>query len=173
MPEKAYQQQMFDMAPNEKDVVYTPGWLAKELIDYFKPSGSILEPCAGDNAFLKYLPTAAWCEITKGKDFFLCHDKFDWVFGNPPYKIFGDWLRHSFEIAENIMYLIPINKIYNSYGTMKEIKKYGGVSKIYVIGRGELANFTMGYPVGGVHFKKNYKGGTYHVFREDIIKNSH
>lgn len=170
MSDEVYQPQLFNIALDKKDVVYTPEWLAKELVDFFRPSGKILEPCAGDGAFLKYLPAAAWCEIEQGKDFFLCKEKFDWIFGNPPYKVFNNWLRHSFTLAPNIVYLIPINKIYNDYGMMKDIKRYGGVPKIYVVGRGELANFPMGYPVGGVYFKQNYKGGTHEFFRERIAK---
>ena len=38
------------------------------MVEFFKPSGRILEPCKGDGVFLKYLPSAEWCEIQEGRD---------------------------------------------------------------------------------------------------------
>ena len=29
------------------DVVFTPDWVAKDIVDYFKPTGIILDPCKG------------------------------------------------------------------------------------------------------------------------------
>ena len=52
------------------DVYYTPDDLAKLIVEHFKPSGKILEPCAGNGVFLKYLNESDWCEIDKGKNFF-------------------------------------------------------------------------------------------------------
>lgn len=64
------QPQLLQIALDPGDVVYTPDWVARDMVEYFKPSGRILEPCAGDGAFLEYLPGAEWCEIEKGRDFF-------------------------------------------------------------------------------------------------------
>jgi len=50
-----------------KDKYYTPELLAEYIVNYFKPSGKVLEPCSGTGAFLKYLPKGTeWCEIDKG-----------------------------------------------------------------------------------------------------------
>lgn len=159
------QPQLIAMSLKASDVVYTPDDVARNIVDYFRPSGTILEPCAGDGAFLKYLPPdTEWCEIEKGRDFFAYHKPVEWIVGNPPYSIFNEWLRHSFEIAENIVYLIPINKMYNDFGMFKAIHEYGGIRTIYAIGRGERANFPMGYAVGACHLQRGYKGGTFTVF---------
>ena len=164
-----YQAQLFDMALREKDVVYTPDNLALEIVQVFKPKKRILEPCAGEGAFMRALPAAAmWCEIEKGKDFFLWKEKVDWIIGNPPYSIFNNWLRHSFELADDIVYLIPINKIFNDFGMLKDIYRYGGVKKVWTVGRGEPVGFPMGYPVGAVHFKRNYKGGMKVEFKDKL-----
>jgi hypothetical protein len=32
------------MALDPQDVVYTPDWVARDMVEYFKPSGRILEP---------------------------------------------------------------------------------------------------------------------------------
>lgn len=160
------QPQLLNIALRKKDIVYTPDYMAKEIIDFFKPCGSILEPCAGDHAFLQYLPSADWCEIEKGRDFFSWQKKVDWIIGNPPYSIFNIWLRHSFTLADNIVYLIPLNKIFNDFGMLKDIYSYGGIVSVYAIGRGEKVNFPMGYAVGAVYFRRNYKGGMQVVFRD-------
>jgi hypothetical protein len=165
------QPQLLHVPLVEKDVVYTPDGMAREIVDFFKPTGRILEPCKGDGAFLRYMPAADWCEIALGRDFFLYQDKVDWIVGNPPYSIFNIWLRHSFEIADHIVYLIPLNKIFNDFGMLKDIYIYGGVKQIYAIGRGEKINFPMGYAVGAVHFQRGHKGGMSVIFRDWIADN--
>ena len=30
------------------DRVYTPEWVARDMLEHFRPSGRILEPCRGD-----------------------------------------------------------------------------------------------------------------------------
>ena len=40
----------------EKDIVMTPEWLAKEIIEHFKPSGVILDPCRGEGVFYSNFP---------------------------------------------------------------------------------------------------------------------
>ena len=153
--------------PANEDVVYTPDEVARDVVNFFNPSGSILEPAAGDGAFLRYLPTAAWCELTQGRDFFAWSNRVDWVIGNPPYSIFAEWLRHSFEIADNIVYVIPINKVFNSNRTLKDIYTYGGVKTIFVIGGGHNTHirWKLGFAVGAVHFQRGYTGGIQGVFR--------
>jgi hypothetical protein len=151
------QPQLFNMALRQKDVVYTPDFMAQEIVELFKPSGVVLEPCAGDGAFLKYLPGAEWCEIEKG---------------NPPYSIFNIWLRHSFTLADDIVYLIPLNKIFNDFGMLKDIYSYGGIVTVFAVGRGEKVNFPMGYAVGAVHFRRSYIGGLQVVFRDTLPNNS-
>jgi len=33
------------------DVVFTPDWVAKDIFDFFKPTGVILDPCRGEVRF--------------------------------------------------------------------------------------------------------------------------
>ena len=109
------------------DVVYTPDYVAADVVNHFKPAGRILDPCAGDGVFLRHLPAhAEWCEIERGRDFFQWLDPVDWLVGNPPYAVFSDWLRHSFTVARDIVYLIPVNKVFNSYSMMRDIAEWGG-----------------------------------------------
>ena len=155
------QPQLMKVAINPSDVVYTPDWVAREMVDYFKPSGKILEPSAGDGVFLQYLKgDVDWCEIEKGRDFFEYRTAVDWLFGNPPYSVFSEWMSHSMTIAKNICYLIPLNKPFNSGKMMKEWKQYGGIVHIRYYANGGQLGFPIGFACGAVWFQKDYQGGT-------------
>ena len=152
---------------NIKDVVYTPDDVARDVVSFFAPSGRVLDPCRGDGAFYKYLPSGSdWCELKDGKDFFEFHDKVNWIVSNPPYSIFAKFLDHSFEVAENIVYLIPLNKPFNSYAIMKRVEAWGGIKHIFVIGPGAKLNFPIGFCIGAVHFQRGYTGPIGLSFRE-------
>ncbi len=157
---------MLNLSKYGKDVVYTPDDIAGDIVRHFAPSGVCLDPCAGDGAFYKHLPEPKeWCEIERGRDFFQWSMPVDWIVSNPPYTVFNDWLRHSFTLARDIVYLIPVNKIFNDYGMMTSISRWGGVKEVYVIGRGDKINFPMGYAVGAVHLQRDYRGGMMTTFR--------
>ena len=156
------QMQLLQIPLNEKDVVYTQDWAARDMVEFFKPSGRILDPSKGDGVFLKHLPpNTAWCEIENGKDFFAWNDPVDWVFGNPPYSIFTKWMEHSMKIADNICYLIPCNKPFNSYILLEQVMKWGGIAHMRVYGRSRVFNIDIGFSIGAVHFKKDYAGAMY------------
>jgi hypothetical protein len=91
------------------DRIYTPDLLARDIVIHFRPSGKILEPAAGGGAFLRALPGCDWCEIDKKVDFFECQQHYDWIVTNPPYSLFTKFLRKSLELADNIVFLCPIN----------------------------------------------------------------
>ena len=68
---------------NGNDKVYTPSSLAELIINHFKPTGKILEPCRGKGAFSNLMPNCDWCEIDEGKDFFTIEGHWDWLVTNP------------------------------------------------------------------------------------------
>lgn len=142
----------------ESDVVMTPLEVARSIVSHFKPSGTILDPCRGNGAFYDLMPGADWCEIREGRNFYDCSTRYDWIVSNPPYSVFSDFLRHSFKIADNILYLIPANKVFNSYKMMREVAEYGGVAEMFVIGPGSKLKFPIGFCIAAVHIKKGYKG---------------
>lgn len=152
------QPQLLQIALDQKDVVYTPDWVARDIVEFFKPTGRILEPAAGDGAFLKYLPGADWCEIEKGRDFFAIHKYYDWIIGNPPYRTYHEWLIHSFEISENVVYLLPTTQVFNSYHMLKDVYRWGGVRCLRIYGAGSKVGFNFGFSTGAVHYQKNYRG---------------
>lgn len=141
------------------DIVYTPESVSKQIIEYLKPEGLCLDPCKGDGAFYKFLPEGSdYCEIREGKDFFQYERKVSWVIGNPPYSIFLEFMEKSFEIADNVSFLVPTNKVFQRQIIMDRINKWGGVRSAIIYGSGTLIGFPFGFSVGNFHFQKDYKG---------------
>ena len=83
----------------------------------------------------------------------------DWIITNAPYSIYDDVMAHSMEIADNIVYLVPLNKVVSSLGRIKKLIDFGGVPYIYVIGAGRCG-FPFGFPACAIHIQKGYEGDT-------------
>ena len=148
-----------DFYHEHKDVIFTPSTVARHIVNHFSPTTPILDPCRGDGAFYRLMPGAEYCEIQEGRDFFEWTKAVAWCIGNPPYSCYSRWLKHSFEIAENIVYLIPINKAFNSSAMLKETYAWGGIAEIVHIGPGSALKFPVGFAVGAVHYKRGHTGG--------------
>lgn len=150
---------LFKLPPLESDVVYTPDNVVRDIINWVKPKGKCLDPCYGEGAFYRQLPAGSdWCEIQKGRDFFDYQNKVNWIIGNPPYSIFENFLRHSFDIANNVVYIVPTNKVFQRKVIMDMINKWGGIRGMRVYGSGQNVGFPFGFSVGTFHFQKNYSG---------------
>lgn len=157
------QMQLLKIPLDQQDVVYTPDWVASDMVSFFQPSGVILEPCKGDGVFLKYLPSAEWCEIQEGRDFYAWNTPVNWVIGNPPYKTFSEWMRHSMELAQNICYVIATNKPFNSGRFILDWFEYGKIKHMRYYGRSGSIGFKedMGWAMAAFHFQKGYQGPMY------------
>lgn len=142
------------------DYVLTPEFIAKDMIEYFKPTGNILDPCCGKNkVFINNLPPGSkWCEIMDGVDFFNFNEKVDWIIGNPPYSIFDKWMKHSYDIADNIVYFLPSFKIFNALGLFRLYKKQGWIKEIRIYDVGKMVEWGRSRPLIACHFKKKYIG---------------
>lgn len=148
---------------NINDKIYTPVETAKTIIGKFELYGKVLDPFKGGGAFYDNLPEGIekdWCEIDFGKDFFDYNQHVDWIISNPPYSIFGAVIAHSIEIADNIVYLIPLNKLTSSFSRVKEIQAYGGIPYIYLLSP-KACNFPFGFCTCAVWIKKGYTGVTH------------
>ncbi len=139
------------------DIIATPLETARTVVEHFKPAGRVLDPCSGAGVFRDLL-RCEWCEIREGRDFFAWRERVDWLVSNPPYSIFADFLRHSFTVADNIVYVIPVNKVFNGERQMREIWAWGGVPEILVLGGGASLGFPIGFCIGAVHFQRAYMG---------------
>lgn len=153
-----------------EDVVYTPPAIADDIIDFFTPTGSCLDPCMGGGAFYDFLPEPRyWCEIAKGVDFFKWETQVDWIISNPPYSIFDQFLTHSLSLADNIVYLIPVNKLLSSLVKLRQVYEFGGIKHIRYYGAGRAIGFPFGFPVGAVYMKRGHKGPMEISAFEDIL----
>lgn len=152
---------LFDDLPayvNRKDVVFTPDRFAADIVDYFKPSGRVLEPCKGDGAFLRYMPGAEWCEVREGRDFFAWTDRVDWIVTNPPYSTFRDFFRHAINVADNIVVLIPVAKHFTSWPIILMAKEHGGLRHLRYMGAGQDMGFPFGFPVAAHWYCRGWGG---------------
>lgn len=155
------QPQLLQHALSPGDVVYTPDWCARDMVDWFKPSGKVLEPCKGDGAIYKYLPDGAeWCEIELGRDFFSWDEPMDWVITNPPFSIYDEFVSHAYNISKNIVVLIPLKNLMSASGRLKNYRKKGWMKHIRLYGTGSGLGFEMGNEIGAVHFVRDYTGPT-------------
>lgn len=145
---------------NKNDIVFTPEWLTETICNMFPIGGKVLEPCKGEGVFLKFLPKdTEWCEITEGRNYYDYNEKVDWLVTNPPYSDYNRFLQHSFDIAENIVLLVPLAKMFKSMGTLKQIFSYGNIVSIHLLPAGQ-AGFPFGFPCGIFYLKRGYEGNT-------------
>jgi hypothetical protein len=135
-----------------------PMWLAKEIVEHFRPTGRILEPCKGTGNFLNVLPEGTlWCEITEGRDFFDFHEKVDWIVTNCPWGQVRAFLKHSMELADNVVLLMTINHVWTK-SRLRDIKDMNfGIREIYLVPTPKEFP-QLGFQLGGVHFQKSYSG---------------
>jgi hypothetical protein len=147
--------------PIAKDIVYTPRPLAKRIIEHFPLDGICLDPCRGDGAFYDQFPDTViseWCEIEQGRDFFALDYNVNWIVGNPPYSNLLAWIRWSFYRADNVIYLMPLHRVFASYAFIKDVADYGGIPEIIIVGTGTDAGFPFGHCLGVVHYKRSFRG---------------
>src|SRR5437016_5113358 len=75
------------------DCLQTPPELARAIVEHFRPSGKILEPCRGDGAFTDAMPGCDWCELKLGIDFLTFTSRgYNWLVTNPPWSLLRQFL---------------------------------------------------------------------------------
>ena len=142
------------------DYVQTPTWCASDMISFFNPTGRILDPCRGVNKVFSDMVSCDFAEIEEGIDFFDIKQHYDWIIGNPPYSIFGKWIKHSYKIGNNIVYLLPTFKVYNALSLMRLYFAKGHVRHIRMYDTGQNINWARSRPICAVHFQVGYFGDT-------------
>ena len=159
-------------APKNGDIVYTPAWVAADMVRYFQPRGTILEPCCGDGAFLRWLPPGThWCEITRGRDFFGWDRQVRWIVTNPPYSQLAAFLRQALKVADNVVFLVPAGFFFLSYNRVHAPREYGAaLAAIRWYGGGTKLGFPMGNPIAALHWKRGHEGTITETFYEDHIR---
>ena len=146
----------------EKDLVMTPDWLAKDIINPYHPRGLVLDPCRGHGAFYDNYShiwcEKDWCELGEGKDFLQYGKKVDWIITNPPWSKMQKFLEHGMRIADNIVYLTTINH-YTTKKRIRDMREYKfGIVEIYCVPTPSKPWPQMGFQLGAIHTKRDYTG---------------
>ena len=154
-----------------EDCVQTPANLALDIMNHFKPTGTILEPCKGEGNFLEAYENYnlisqmqggngikwAWCEILENKDFFDFKDKSNWIITNPPYSKLRKFLQHSMEVSDNIVFLTTINHLWLK-ARLRDIETAGfGIKEIIVFDTPKTFP-QAGFQIGCFYLQKGYVG---------------
>ena len=144
----------------EKDIVMTPEYLAKDIINHFNPTGRILDPCRGEGAFYDNYPTdnKDWCELGENKDFLTYSDKVDWIITNPPWSKMQKFLEHGMKVSNNIVYLTTINH-YTTKKRIRDMRQYNfAIKEIYCVATPKHDFPQLGFQLGAIHTQKDYTG---------------
>jgi hypothetical protein len=176
------------VSERQGDVVLTPPWAAEDMISHFLDSQparssplSVLDAGRGPNRVfhgrLAARPwiDARWCEINPEwcdpgeapQDFYAFWDQVDWAMGNPPYSQTRKWFSHSYRIAVNLLYLVPLRNVFSGYGFIREIHGFGGIREIRCYGTGGSLGFPMGNAIGAMHVQRGYRGDTRFSFAQE------
>jgi hypothetical protein len=146
------------------DEVMTPPELAERIMCHFRPSGKMLEPCRGDDAFYRWMPGSDWCEISKGRDFLSSewvYPMYNWIVTNPPYSKFRAFLLKSMEVADNIVFLCPLNHL-TTRARMRDIKTAGfGIAEILQVEQPPKPWPATGFALGACWLRRGWTGSTH------------
>jgi len=144
----------------DSDYVQTPDWCARDMVSFFNPTGTVLDPCRGENRVFHNILQCDYAEITEGLDFFAVNKHYDWIIGNPPYSIFNKWIKHSYKIGKNIVYLLPTFKVYNALSLMRLYYDKGHIRHIRLYDTGKNIEWSRSRPICAVWFQVGYFGDT-------------
>lgn len=146
------------------DNVMTPDYLATKIVGHFSPSGKILEPCSGDGAFIramaKYNKKCFSCEISKGTDFFQWDSKVDWIVTNPPWSQLRNFLNHSMNVSDNVVFLCLINAFFMK-ARIRDMQEhnFGIVEILHLPQPDKEFNWPQtGFGLGAIWIKRNWSG---------------
>lgn len=144
----------------ESDYVQTPEWCAMDMVSFFNPQGKVLDPCRGENRVFHNILNCDWAEITEGVDFYKITERYDWIIGNPPYSIFNSWIKHSYRIGTNIVYLLPTFKAYNALSLVRLYYDKGHIKHVRFYDTGKGIEWARSRPICAIYFQVGYFGTT-------------
>jgi hypothetical protein len=142
------------------DAVMTPQWLADVVVSTVAPSGVILEPCAGNGAFVRALTPygrVVTCEASEGNDFFWWSEQVDWVVTNPPWSNFRQFLIHAMRVAEHVVFLATVNHWWTRC-RVREVRAAGfGYRQLVLIPWPDEFP-ASGFQLGAMHLQRAWGG---------------
>lgn len=150
---------------NGNDRVYTPPELAKQIVQHFKPSGKILEPCKGKGAFTDAMYVFAdngyisCYEIDIGLDFLSSTPPHhDWIITNPPWSQLRAFLSKSMQVADNVVFLCLVNAFFMK-ARQRDMQEAGfGMKEILFVPTPPKPWPQTGFSLGAVHIQRGWTG---------------
>lgn len=145
------------------DMVYTPSEVAELIVDHFRPSGRIVEPCRGGGAFTNYLPkNVDWFEIREGRDWLQARrpieGRWDWCITNPPYSQFRPFLRKAMELCDNIVFLCFVNAMWMK-ARRRDMREFGfGIREILELDTPPPPWPQAGFQLAAIHLMRGWRG---------------
>lgn len=140
------------------DKIWTPDYLAVQIVGHFRPDGRILEPCRGDGAFLRAMPTCDWCEIDEGRDFLTCNGCWDWIITNPPWSQFRPFLNRAMSVADNVVFLSLVNAFFMR-ARVEDMRRHGfGIAEILMLPTPSKPWPQTGFQLGATRIMRGYSG---------------
>ena len=143
--------------------VMTPRPLARAIVDALEPSGLLLEPCAGDGAFVEALTPygeVEWCELDRGRDFLAwpTSRRVDWIITNPPWSQFRQFLEHSLAVADHVCFLAPLPHWFTKR-RMRSVRDAGfGYKEILLVDWPPVRGWReQGFLLGTMHIVRGYE----------------
>ena len=151
---------------NPRDVVNTPDELAKRIVGHFRPQirGRVLEPCDGGGAYTRAfayygIKNVTALEITRGSDFFEFHEHVNWVVTNPPWSMVRRFLKHAYEVSDNVVFLIPLCHVLSLRARIADMEEAGfGVKEVLLCPSPGHPWAPSGFQLGAVHLQRGYRG---------------
>lgn len=149
------------------DCVATPLPLAIQIVQHFRPTGRVLEPCRGADSpgpFEQALRTIGvechWAEILAGRDFLTMHLlHYDWIITNPPWSQFRKFLVRSMQVADNIVFLSTINHWFLT-GRRRDMREAGfGIVEILELQHPPKPWPSSGFSLAAVWIRRGWTGG--------------
>ena len=147
------------------DVVYTPDILSKKIVEHFRPQirGKILEPCYGGGSFVRALEGEGFrvtgLELEKGSDFFDYRKKVDWIITNPPWSKARDFLIHSYEISDNVVFLITLHHVLCLRARIRDMGFANfGLKEVVICDTPPKPWPQSGFQLGAIHIQRNFSG---------------
>ena len=140
--------------------IYTPDDLARMIVNHFRPSGRICEPCKGGGAFVRALPGCDWFEVQEGRDFMAADGKWDWIVTNPPWNDVRLFLRKSMQHADNIVFLCWASAWWTK-ARQREIREHGfGMVEMLSCPTPPPPWPQSGFLLSAVWLRRGWNGGT-------------
>lgn len=146
------------------DEVQTPDELALAIVRHFKIEGIIMEPCAGDGAFLRAFEKAGgiqWlsCEIKEGTDFLAdTRTGYSTICTNPPWSKFRAFLQRSMASeTHNIIFLVTVNHAWTK-ARVRDVHEAGFGLKEILLCEMPKSFPQSGFQLGAVHWQRGWSG---------------